>query len=98
MKRVIIPLYAALIVALTSLVNPLLAQSVLNPADVVVNYDSTHLPAQPAFGSIGKWVRTPRLNWNTDSFKCYFYKGRAFRLRFPRSYQPGVNDGKNTRC
>ena len=87
-------MYTALIVALTSLVNPLFAQSVLNPADTVVNYDSTHLPTQPAYGSIGKWVRTPRLNWNTDSFKCYFYKGRAFRLRFPRSYQPGVSDGK----
>ena len=28
------------------------------------------------------------------AFKCYIYNGRPFRLRFPKSYRPGVNDGK----
>jgi predicted esterase len=69
-------------------------QSVLNPSDPVVNYDANNPPAQPAHGTIGKWVRTKRLNWNTDSYKAYIYKGRAFRLKFPKTYQHGVADGK----
>jgi hypothetical protein len=71
------------------------SQSVLNPADPVVTYDSTKPPpAQPAWGQIGKWVRTVRMTWNTDDYKCYIYKGIAFRLKFPKTYQPGVADGK----
>jgi large repetitive protein len=70
------------------------AQSIFNPADPVVTYNPASPPTQPAFGTIGKWVRTKRLNWNTDSFRCYIYNGRQFRLRFPKSYKPGVNDGK----
>ncbi len=71
------------------------AQSVLNPSDPVLNYDSLNKPTQPAWGEIGKWVRTPRLNWwNTDAYKCYIYKGIAFRLKFPKTYNPTANDGK----
>src|SRR5690242_11279139 len=69
-------------------------QSVLNPNDAVVTYNSNTPPAQPAWGQIGKWVRTPRVNWNTDEYKCYIYKGAAFRLHFPKSYNPTANDGK----
>ena len=69
-------------------------QSILDPNDAVVNYDSKNPPAQPAFGQIGKWVRTPRLGWNTTEYKCYVYKGYAFRLHFPKSYNPTANDGK----
>jgi hypothetical protein len=70
------------------------AQSVLDPADSVRTYDSTNRPAEPAWGQIGKWVRTPRQNWNTDEYKAYIYKGLAFRLKFPKSYNPTANDGK----
>jgi hypothetical protein len=69
-------------------------QSVLNPNDAVVTYNSNQPPAQPAFGQIGKWVRTKRLSWNTDEYKCYIYKGCAFRLHFPKTYNPTANDGK----
>src|SRR5690606_31063619 len=27
-------------------------------------------------------------------YKSYIFRGMAFRLKFPKSYQPGVNDGK----
>lgn len=67
---------------------------VLDPNDPIVVYNSATPPTQPAWGQIGKWVKTNRLNWNTSNYKCYIYKGMQFRLRFPKSYQPGVNDGK----
>ncbi|MGZ8545703.1 MAG: carboxylesterase family protein, partial [Flavisolibacter sp.] len=70
------------------------AQSVLNPADPIVTYSSANPPAQPAYGQIGKWVRTKRLNWNTDAYKAYFYKGSPFRVKFPKSYLHEVADGK----
>src|ERR1700759_5550145 len=70
------------------------SQSVLNPADAVVTYNSATPPTQPAYGQIGKWVRTKRLGWNTDSYKAYIYKGHAFRLLFPKTYNPTANDGK----
>ncbi len=69
-------------------------QSILNPNDTVKTYNSSAPPTQPAYGQIGKWVRTKRLSWNTDEYKCYFYKGYAFRLHFPKSYNPTANDGK----
>ncbi len=34
------------------------------------------------------------MTWNADSYKCYFYKGYAFRLKYPKSYKQGVADGK----
>ncbi|PSL43747.1 fibronectin type III domain protein [Chitinophaga niastensis] len=72
-----------------------IAQSVLNPNDPIVIYNSASPPAQPPYGQIGKWVKTVRVTWwNTNGFKAYFYKGMAFRLKFPKTYQPGVVDGK----
>src|SRR5437899_4846487 len=59
---------------------------VFNPNDPVVNYDSTHPPVKPPSGQVGKWVRTPRLSWSTTSFKCYYYNGIAFRLKYPKNY------------
>src|SRR3954462_13867715 len=59
---------------------------IFNPNDPVVNYDAAHPPAKPASGQVGKWVRTPRVSWNTTSFKCYIYNGMAFRLKFPKNY------------
>jgi len=69
-------------------------QSVIDPTDTIVNYNSSAPPTQPAFGQIGKWVRTPRLSWNTTEYKAYIYKGCAFRIHFPKSYNPTANDGK----
>ncbi|WP_153801047.1 fibronectin type III domain-containing protein [Foetidibacter luteolus] len=67
---------------------------VLDPADNIVVYNPDAPPANPAFGTMAKWVKTNRLGWNTSSFKSYFYKGVAFRLKFPKTYQHNVNDGK----
>lgn len=67
------------------------AQTVLNPNDTIVPYVANSgqpAPTQPTWGSIGKWVRTSRLSWNTSSYKCYIYKGMAFRLKFPKNYNP----------
>ena len=75
--------------------NSVNGQSILNPTDTLATYDSTRPPAQPPFGQIGKWVRSyKRVNWNTSAYKAYIYKGVAFRLRFPKSYNPALNDGK----
>ena len=68
-------------------------QSVLDPNDPIVEYDSTHPPTQPAKGQIGKWVRTKIYPWSTP-YKAYIYNGQAFRLRFPTSYNPSATDGK----
>ncbi len=70
------------------------AQSVLNPSDTIVNYNSKVPPTQPPANQIGKWVRTPRLSWNTSEYKCYIFNGCEFRLHFPKSYNPTANDGK----
>ena len=68
------------------------AQKILDPNDTLVNYDTAHPPVQPAYGKIGKWVRTPWLDWNSAPYKCYIYKGSDFRLHFPQGYKP--DDGK----
>ena len=75
--------------------NTTLAQSgVLNPNDTIAVYNPSAPPATPSFGTMVKWVKTNRLSWNTSSFKSYYYKGIQFRLKFPKTYQHGVNDGK----
>src|SRR5262249_41454176 len=53
-----------------------------------VEYNSQNPPTQPASGP-GKWVKRTRLNWNTSSYKCYIYRGIAFRLKYPKTYVPG---------
>lgn len=70
---------------------------VFNSGDNVVNYDPNNPPATPAWGTIAKWVRTPRsaVNFsNKDSYKAYYLSGMPFRLKFPKTYVQGVNDGK----
>jgi len=63
------------------------AQNVLNPNDPVVDYNAANPPAQPAWGAIGKWVRTPRLSFTgINSYKCYIYKGMQFRLKYPKNF------------
>lgn len=59
---------------------------VLNPSDPVVTYNASNPPSQPTWGQIGKWVRTVRVSWNSDAYKCYIYKGMQFRLRYPKNF------------
>ena len=66
---------------------------VMNPADPVIEYVNGFVQ-QPTYGQVGDWVKTTRLNWNTDDYKCYIYKGNIFRLKFPKTYQHNVADGK----
>ena len=69
-------------------------QSILNPNDTVVTFNPADTPAIPAYGQIAKWVRTVRMTYNTNLWKCYIYNGNQFRLRFPPDYNPTANDGK----
>jgi large repetitive protein len=58
----------------------------------------TVLPPLPAWGRINKWGHAKRLtNWGgtgTTTYKAYYYDQMPFRLKFPKSYQQGVADGK----
>src|SRR5215218_3522163 len=94
MKRSTKTIIAILIAVATIFSLQTQAQSVLDPADPVITYNSSAPPAQPAWGQIGKWVRTVRLGWNTTQYKCYIYKGLAFRLIYPKTYNPTAVDGK----
>ena len=85
----------ALLIVLMGFFAPIAqGQSILNPNDTLINYNSAAPPTQPAWGSIAKWVRTPRVSWNTNNWKAYIYNGQCFRLRYPKSYDPTANDGK----
>lgn len=66
-------------------------QNVLDPDDPIINYDPNDPPQRPANGVVGKWVRTRRVNWNTDNWKAYYYNGIAFRVLFPKSYKSNPN-------
>ncbi len=75
------------------------SQSVIDPNDPIVRYTSGPLPAQPADGTIGKWISTDRsgnmpYGWKSTPLKAYIYRGMAFRVQFPKSYNPTANDGK----
>jgi predicted esterase len=81
-------------------VQSVMAQSVLDPSDPVINYDPAHPPSPPGWLQMGKWVRTPNTavknrnnGWTADNYKCYNWQGMAFRLRFPKNYAT-TNDGK----
>ncbi len=69
---------------------------VLDPSDPDRIFTSTNQPAAPSYGIISKWGHTNQLSWNPYSygFKSYYFKGMAFRLKFPKSYQHNVADGK----
>jgi predicted esterase len=78
------------------------AQNVMSHLDGVYTYNSgaaigtNNNPAVPPPDIISKWVNDPtlkpgRINWpqaQQDRFKCYFFNGMAFRLRFPKNYDP----------
>ncbi|HEV2480084.1 MAG TPA: fibronectin type III domain-containing protein [Puia sp.] len=86
--------FTGLIIALIFLCGTTVrGQSILNPNDSVITF-SGRAPAQPPANTIGKWIRTVRMTWNTNNWKCYILNGNQFRLRFPNGYNPTANDGK----
>lgn len=85
----------ALLLVFSSISQFAVAQSVVDPSDPIVNYDSNNPPATPGWNTISKWVRTPRsMGWSTDAYKCYYLNGIPFRIKFPKTYVHGVSDGK----
>ncbi|MEJ7626044.1 MAG: LamG-like jellyroll fold domain-containing protein [Ferruginibacter sp.] len=72
--------------------------NVLNPADPDVIFTQSFQPAPPAWNNynITKWGHSSVLWWNPYAYgyKSYIYKGMVFRLKFPKTYQHNVNDGK----
>lgn len=70
-------------------VSVLFAQpNIFNHNDTLVTYNSANPPAIPPANTMAKWVRTVRMNWNTDKFKSYYWNGLVFRVRFPNNYNP----------
>jgi large repetitive protein len=70
-------------------------ENILNPKDSVLVYDAVHPPVTPPMGESAKWVVTHSLPWlNSSSFKPYYYNGIAMRLKYPKTYQQDVEDGK----
>ena len=72
---------------------------VLDPNDPDVVFTTTNHPPAPSWGSMYKWGHSNRLSWSGQrpynyGYKSYYYKGMAFRLKFPKSYQHNVADGK----
>src|SRR5215203_25000 len=81
------------------------AQSIINPADPVLEYNPSAPPTPPSyFNPLVKWVRTLNIaggavqfrnpGWNSDVYKAYNYNGLSFRVQFPKTYSPTANDGK----
>lgn len=70
----------------------------INPSDPDVIFTPTNHPEIPSYGDNGivKWGHTNRLGWNpyNKGYRSYLYQGMAFRLKFPKTYQQNVNDGK----
>ncbi|GAA0565636.1 fibronectin type III domain-containing protein [Chitinophaga japonensis] len=89
-----IKLYLRLLLLLLVCTQPAWSQGVLDPNDPVVTYNPSNPPSQPAWGSIGKWVRTVRVSWNSDLYKCYVYKGMQFRLKYPKNFNPADTSKK----
>ena len=88
---------AALLLCMTCILNTTFAQpNILNPNDPDVIFTSSNQPALPTWGVMSKWGHTNRLSWNPYSYgyKSYYFKGMAFRLKFPKTYQHNVADGK----
>lgn len=99
MKRIVL----LTTIAVLLLMGKLSAQNVFSPSDPVYEYDSTkpvgdvQHPAVPPDRVMAKWIRTTKnskVTFNTTMYKPYIWNGMAFRLMYPKTYQPGVNDGK----
>jgi fibronectin type 3 domain-containing protein len=99
MKSFTQKLLLSLIVLVAFFAGTVHGQSVLNPADSVYTYDSTKAkgsPQNPTVTNSGlyKWIRTVRVSYNTQQWKCYLFNSVQFRLLYPKSYNPTANDGK----
>jgi fibronectin type 3 domain-containing protein/predicted esterase len=99
MKSFTQKLLVCLFVLTLSHAGSVMGQSILDPTDSVYNYDATKPKGNvqnPNYtnGTIAKWVRTKKLTWNTNGWKCYMLNGIPFRLKFPKTYNPTANDGK----
>jgi len=80
------------------------AQSIIDPSDPVVEYNSSAPPPTPPYNQIIKWVRTLNIEngavqyrnpgWNSDVYKAYNYNGLSFRVQFPKTYNPTAIDNK----
>ena len=70
--------------------------NVLNPNDPDVIFTTNNQPAAPPLTVMSKWGHTNRLSWNPFSYgyKSYYFRGMAFRVKFPKTYQHNVADGK----
>src|SRR5215213_8541034 len=67
--------------------------NVFDPSDPIVYYPGS-APTTNC-GNIQKWVVTDRnLGWTTSSYKSYHFNGISFRVKFPKTYQHNVADGK----
>jgi len=78
---------SSLIIAVLTLFLFTTAQAqVFDINDPIVNYDESNPPSLPSSNTVGKWVITPSVSWNTQKWKSYIINGMAFRLRFPNNY------------
>src|SRR5882757_1389317 len=59
---------------------------VLNPNDPIVLYNPASPPVRPGANTMVKWVKTTRVSYNTDDFKCYYYNNVQFRLKWPKTF------------
>ncbi|MEP6583198.1 MAG: PA14 domain-containing protein, partial [Ginsengibacter sp.] len=88
--------FVSVIFLLISSVSVFGQAGVLDPNDADRIFTSANQPATPTYNVISKWGHTSRLSWDPYSygFKSYYFKGMAFRLKFPKTYQHNVVDGK----
>lgn len=73
------------------------AQNVFDPNDPDSIFTASFRPPTPPWGPMAKWGHSnANLGWNpfAAGFKSYFFKGTAFRLKYPKTLAPGVADGK----
>lgn len=85
-----------LLILNTILIDSFGQANVLDPNDPDLIFTSTNQPAVPAYNKISKWGHTNRLDWNpfTYGYKSYYFKGMAFRVKFPKTYAHNVVDNK----
>lgn len=79
-----------LFIGIGTVITPALGQktdtTAFDPNDPIRVYDPGSPPQEPAYGEVGKWVKSNRVNWNTSSYKAYIYKSMPFRLKYPKNW------------
>ncbi|MEO8109706.1 MAG: PA14 domain-containing protein [Ginsengibacter sp.] len=94
MRKVI---YSSLLLLLSFSSFQLSAQpGVLDPSDPDWIFTAGNQPPAPTYAIMSKWGHSNVLNWDPYSYgyRSYYFKGMAFRIKFPKSYQHNVVDGK----